>query len=148
MNFTARGFTLSACALAAAAVLIAQPDWKTVTKLPAVDFTGLNPVKTRAMLRILRNHDCTCGCGMKVAECRVKDPACAWSKGVAAAIGDSLRAGKNENDAIAAAKATKWGQGPAQPKLLEDPVTIPTTGDPVKGAANAPVTLIEFSDFQ
>lgn len=147
MYSRARGLAIAA-SFAAAAVLIAQPDWKTVTKLPAVDFSGLSPVKTRALLRLLRNHDCTCGCGMKVAECRVNDPACAWSKGVAAAMGDALRAGKNENDAVAAAKASKWGQGPKQPPLLEAAVKIPIAGSPFKGPENAPVTLVEFSDFQ
>jgi len=148
MSPSARVLAFSTSALLAAAVLIAQPDWKTVTRPPAVDFSGLTPIQARALLRLLRNHDCTCGCGMKIAECRVNDPGCAWSKGVAAAMGDALRAGKNENDAVAAAKASKWGQGPQQPKLLEDPVTIPTAGSPFKGPAAAPVTLVEFSDFQ
>jgi len=149
MHLSARGLAASACAALAAAVVIAQPqDWKTVVNVPAVDFSGLTPVKTRAFLRLLRNHDCTCGCAMKIAECRVKDPGCAWSKGVAAAMGDALRAGKDENAAIDAAKASKWGQGPQQPKLLEDPVTIPTAGAPIRGSADAPVALVEFSDYQ
>jgi protein-disulfide isomerase len=130
------------------ALLFAQPDWKTVTALPAVDFSGLSPVTAHALLRLLRTHDCTCGCGMKVAECRVNDPSCSYSKGVAAAMGDALRAGKNENDAIAAAKASKWGQGPQPSKLLEDPVVIPTAGSPERGPAGAKLTLVEFSDFQ
>jgi protein-disulfide isomerase len=148
MHLPVRGYALGACAVLGAALLLAQPDWKTVVNLPAVDFSGLSPVRSRALLRLLRNHDCTCGCGMKIAECRVNDPGCSWSKGVAAAMGDALRAGKNENDAIEAAKASKWGQGPQPPKLLEDPVTIPTAGSPVRGASDAPVTLVEFSDFQ
>ncbi|HEY1342329.1 MAG TPA: hypothetical protein VGF59_32705 [Bryobacteraceae bacterium] len=147
MHLPARGRHIAACAAFGAALLLAQ-DWKTATKLPAVDFSGLSPVKTRALLRLLRNHDCTCGCGMKVAECRINDPNCAWSKGVAAAMGDALRAGKNENDAIEAAKASKWGHGPQPPKILGDAVTINTAGSPVRGPANAAVTLIEFSDFQ
>lgn len=140
--------TLFICALLGSALLLAQPDWKTVTALPAVDFSGLSPVAAHALLRMLRTHDCTCGCGMKVAECRVNDPTCSYSKGVAAAMGDALRAGKNENDAIAAAKASKWGTGPQPPKPLEDPVTIPTAGSPERGPAGAKLTLVEFSDFQ
>ena len=124
----ARGTKIAACCVLAVALLLAQPDWKTVDNLPGVDFSGLSPVKTRALLRLLRNHDCACGCGMKVAECRVKDPDCSWSKGLAAAMADAIRAGKDENEAIAAANASKWAKGPEPPKLLEDPVTFPPPG--------------------
>src|ERR1017187_2120514 len=48
----------------------------------------------------------TCGCGMKVAECRVKDPNCYYSKGLASIIVASLKAGKNEKEALADAEAT------------------------------------------
>jgi protein-disulfide isomerase len=148
MHLPGRVHKIAACAALGAALLLAQADWKTVTDLSKVDFSGLSPLKVRALLRLLRNHDCTCGCAMKVAECRVKDPNCSWSTGVAAAMGNALRAGKNENDAIDAAKASRWGQGPQPPKLLEDPVTIPTAGSPVRGPADAVLTLVEFSDFQ
>ena len=148
MHLTARGTEIAACCILGAALLLAQPDWKTVVNLPAVDFSGMSPVKTHALLRLLRNHDCACGCGMKVAECRVKDPDCSWSKGLAAAMGDAIRAGKDENEAIEAAKASKWARGPQPPKLLDDPVTIPTAGSPVRGPTGAVLTLVEFSDFQ
>jgi protein-disulfide isomerase len=148
MRLLARGFKAAACAVVCAAILLAQQDWKTVVHLPSVDLSGLTPLRTRALLRLLRNHDCTCGCGMKVAECRVKDPSCSYSQGIAAAMGDALRAGKNENDAIEAAKASKWAHGPQPSKLLEDPVAIPTAGSPVRGPADAALTLVEFSDFQ
>jgi protein-disulfide isomerase len=148
MRILARASTAAFCVVVCAAILLGQQDWKTVIHLPSVDFTGLTPLRTRALLRLLRNHDCTCGCGMKVAECRVKDPSCSYSKGIAEAMGDALRAGKNENDAIEAAKASKWGHGPQPPKLLEDAVAIPTAGSPVRGPADATLTLVEFSDFQ
>jgi len=148
MYLPTRGHKIAACAILSAALLLGQPDWKTVTNLPGVDFKGLSPLKTRALVRLLRNHDCTCGCGMKVAECRVKDPDCAWSKGLAAAMGDAIRAGKDENAALEAAKASRWAHGPQPPKLLEDPVTIPTAGSPVRGPDGAALTLVEFSDFQ
>jgi protein-disulfide isomerase len=148
MLMPARGYKIAICAAVCAAILFAQQDWKTVVQLPAVDFSGLSPLRTRALLRLVRNHVCTCECGMKVAECRIKDPRCVYSKGIAAAMGDALRAGKNENDAIEAAKASKWGHGPQPPKLLEDPVAIPTAGSPVRGPEGAALTLVEFSDFQ
>ncbi len=148
MRLPVRGHKIAAFIVLGTALLVAQPDWKTMVNVPAVDFSGMSPLQARALRRLLRNHDCTCGCGMKVAECRVKDPGCAWSKGLAAAMGDALRAGKNENDAIEAAKASRWGHGPQPTKLLEDPVAIPTAGAPVQGPAAAPLTLVEFSDFQ
>jgi protein-disulfide isomerase len=148
MHLLARGYKVAACVAIGAALLLAQQDWKAVVNLPAVDFSGLSPLRTRALLRLLRNHDCTCGCGMKVAECRVKDPSCSYSKGIATAMGDALRAGKNENDAIEAAEASKWAHGPQPTKVLEDPVAIRTAGSPVRGPAGAVLTLVEFSDFQ
>jgi protein-disulfide isomerase len=139
---------LAAYVAIGAAFLLAQQNWKTSDSLPGVDLSGLSPLKARALLRMLRNHDCPCGCGMKLAECRMSDPNCAWSKGIAEAMASALRAGKSENEAIEAAKASKWAKGPQPPKLLEDAVTIPTAGSPVRGAQGAAVTLVEFSDFQ
>ena len=143
----ARGRILAALCLSGAALLLAQ-DWKTRSDVPGVDLTGLPPAKTNSALRLLRNHDCTCGCDMKVAQCRVEDPQCAYSKGLAAAIVEALKAGKSESDAVLAANASRWGTSPAPPKLLEAPVAIPVAGSPVTGAGDAPITLVEFSDFQ
>ncbi len=133
--------------LAGAALLFAQ-EWQTMTQVPGVDLSGLSPAKTNTALRLLRNHNCNCGCDMKMAECRVKDPGCGWSKGWAGEMVKALRAGKDENDALAAALASRWGHPPAPPKLLDAAVAIPVAGSPVKGPADASVTLVEFSDFQ
>ena len=34
-----------------------------------------------------------------------------------------------------------------RPKLLEDPVSIPVQGAPVRGPSDARITIVEFSDF-
>jgi protein-disulfide isomerase len=143
---TARAWILPALIAATTALLLAQ-DWQTATTLNGVDFTGLSLAKKSLALKTLRNFGCTCGCDMKVAECRVKDPNCAYSRSLSGSLVGAIREGKSEAAAIEVAKASKFGHK-AEPKLLDDPVQIPTQGSPTTGAAFGRITLVEFSDFQ
>lgn len=133
------------CVLAAA-LLFAQ-DWQTLPALPSVDFTGLTAAQRALALKVLRAKSCPCGCNMKLAECRVKDPPCSYSKKLSAIVVDSVKSGAKEAAVLAAVDASPLMRR-ATPKLLEDPVAIPVDGAPVIGPKNARVTLVEFSDFQ
>lgn len=131
----------------AAGLGLAQQDWQTSTSLAGVDLTGLTPAQKTTALKLLRESPCACGCDMKVAECRVKDPNCGVSRGIASTVVKDLKAGK-ATAAIAKELADIAKNGPPPPPILDEPVSISTDGDPVKGASNAKITVVEFSDFQ
>jgi protein-disulfide isomerase len=81
---------------------------------------------------------------MHIAECRVKDPKCGVSRGLATMVARELREGKTA-EAIRADLESRVKQAPP---VLDEAVNISIDGDPVKGPANARITLVEFSDFQ
>jgi len=123
----------------------APGSWRTVEQLPGVDFSGLTAAQKQTVLKLIRDQDCSCQCGMKVAECRLQDSNCYYSKSLANLAIEGIKSGKS---AAEIKKSLAEGPSYTRPKLLEDPVSVPTAGAPVKGPADAKITLIEFSDFE
>jgi protein-disulfide isomerase len=137
-------FPKLALLLSLTVLCLAQGDWQTITDLPGVDWQGLTGAKKTLALKIVRTEACSCGCDMKVAECRMKDHSCASSKKLANTVVKEVAAGKTE----AAIRADLKKIAAEPPPVLDDPVKISISGDPVRGPANARVTVVEFSDFQ
>jgi protein-disulfide isomerase len=129
--------------------LAGAQDWRTAADLPGADWTGLPPRQKQAALQALREFDCTCGCGMKTAQCRIEDPPCAQSRELAAMAIEAAKQGKSEGailDSLAGSPLAR--QARERNRILLDPVAIPIDGSPSKGPAGARITLVEFSDFQ
>lgn len=140
---------LAGLSIFAVSLVLAQ-DWKSTATLPGVDFSGLSPKAKASVLKILRQHDCSCGCGMKLAECRINDPGCAYSTNLAATAISAAKSGKPDAAIIAAIDSSQWAhvQQPQAHQLLDPAVKIPVAGAPVLGPATAKITIVEFSDFQ
>ncbi len=120
-----------------------NPNWITATTLPKVAMSALNPAQKQTALKIMREEDCPCGCGRKIAQCRIEDTECTVSRGSAARVVKGVKEGKTVAQIKAALAQAASGQ-----QLLDDAITLNISGSPVKGPATAKITLVEFSDFQ
>ncbi|HYI95429.1 MAG TPA: thioredoxin domain-containing protein [Bryobacteraceae bacterium] len=129
-----------------ATTLWSQP-WQTTTDLPGVDLSSLSPTTKPAALKTLREQDCNCGCNLKIAECRVKDPNCGYSKALGNAVANEFKSGKTVEQVYAVLRELQK-QGPVKPKLLEDAVTLSVKDAPFHGPETAKITIVEYSDFQ
>jgi len=149
-NRSVRYWTSLLCLCAATLTVLAQNPpsddaWKTSQTLGAIDLSSLTPVEKKAVLKLLREEDCSCLCGMKTAECAIKDPNCSYSKALAKVAIKGVKDGKT---LLEISKEMDVSPKAHRPKLLEDAVSIPVQGAPVRGPSDARITIVEFSDFE
>ncbi|HEX4822895.1 MAG TPA: thioredoxin domain-containing protein [Candidatus Polarisedimenticolaceae bacterium] len=128
-----------AAAPAAAAAAAAQTGPFPPEKMDSLDFGGLNDGQKKSATDILNDNGCDCGCGMKVAECRVKDAKCGRSKALGQQVIDLVKQGKSKDEIVknVLTPPTKFVQ-----------FDMPPGDAPAIGPAKAPVTVVHYFDYQ
>ncbi len=135
-----------------------------IEEIPNVDFTGLSPEQKKEAVRILNERPCNCNCQMNLAQCRRDDRSCPRSPEIVARFLAAIR--KGDTPAQAAEKmyaGTVPAAGPAAPAAGQAPAgaqaapapsgklllfKVDPGSSPSVGPAKAPVTIVEFIDFQ
>lgn len=60
------------------------------TSIPGVDLSAMPPAKRTAALKALNAEDCTCGCTLTLAACRINDPECTISLPIARKVAERI----------------------------------------------------------
>ncbi|HEV2488517.1 MAG TPA: TlpA disulfide reductase family protein [Candidatus Acidoferrales bacterium] len=68
------------------------------SELPGVSLAKLNPAQRKQALKELNSKNCTCGCGLTLAQCRINDTACATSLAIANKIVQGIARGTAPRD--------------------------------------------------
>ncbi len=153
MRFLRPGATLTLLAALmvcqAASSADTQPPITDISKLKEVDWAGLSEAQKKIALRVMNTNGCNCRCNLTIAACRASDENCRRSLIFSRTIIDALREGKPEVEVVRVLKAKS--DTFVEAKLPDDTgvvYKIDTDHNPVRGPKDAPVTIVEFSDFQ
>ncbi len=140
---------LTVCGMLLPPVLLKAETITSTSQVKEIDFTGLTDQQKKIALKLMNENPCNCGCKMHIAECRLRDSSCRRSLIFARTIVDALREGKSETEVARVLKAKT--DTFVEARLPDDTgvvYNIDVTSSPVRGPKNAPISIVEFSDFQ
>ncbi len=131
-----------ACALAASPVpgVAAETPPADATALPGVSLEGLGPEQKQIVAEWARTAFCSCGCPHTLAQCLREHGTCRHAPRMAA-LGVRLARAGAKKDELARLVASYYASFDRRAKL-----DVSKFG-PALGSPEAPVTMVEFSDF-
>jgi thiol-disulfide isomerase/thioredoxin len=69
-------------------------------EIPGVDLTKLTPAQRTTALKALNSENCTCGCELTLAACRINDPSCGVSLPIAQKLVERIAKGEQVAPAV------------------------------------------------
>jgi len=131
-----------ACALAAPADAAgpSEPPTSDATALPGVPLDGLGPEQRQLLVNWAKETFCYCGCPHTLAQCLREHRTCRHAPRMAAFAARLVRGGAKK-DELARLVTTYYASFDKRAKL-----DVTKFGPPL-GSPEAPVTMVEFSDF-
>ncbi len=112
-----------------------------LTGIPGMDFSSLSPSAQRELSTVFSDEFCYCGCPHTLGQCLRAHTGCSHAKRMARLSAKQAAAGVPATDIIVSLSEYYAAFRAPRQKLEVDPRMC-------QGDAKAPVTLVEFSDFE
>ena len=70
-------------------------------EIPGVDLTKMTPAQRTEAIKAMNSENCTCGCELTIAACRINDPSCSISLPLAQKLAERIAKGEKVTPAVA-----------------------------------------------
>lgn len=113
-----------------------------VSDFPELNLSGLNDEQKSSLIKLFNDEICPCGCPKTFAQCLQNKKECEPGLLLAKWTLDQLKAGAPERT-LFQVLSEEINSG-----FMSKQVAIKTEGAARKGNPNAPITIVEFADFE